>query len=387
MLSRETIFLKERLEHGHTTVLATYSIIIIIVIIIIIILEDYNSLPGCLTKFNPVAKPNELFWSFDPDGVPFIIPTSTIPSAYNEIVTWKKNAFLVPYSRTAKDFIDKLTSRINDWNNGTDLHHISLKAVLVFLAVALQKPGRKSKAKDHQVILSKRLEKWKRGETEGLVREGRMIQNRIGNFKGTDPPNKSKVFAKLIMEGQINAALRFLNESTSGGILSLTDDVMKQLKEKHPDPQSAKLGSILFGPIKDVMPEAVYLQVNGEMIREAALRTKGAGGLCGVNANGFRRILACKSFKQSSSKLCDVLAQMAKIMCTQYIDPTTIEPLMASRLIPLDKGEGAVRPIGVGEVLRRILAKCVMNVAKEDVAHASRSRQLCAGQKSGMLVC
>ena len=74
---------------------------------------------------------------------------------------------------------------------------------------------------------------------------------------------------------------------------------------------------------------------------------------------------------------------MTKIMCTQYIDPTTIEPLMASRLIPLDKGEGAVRPIGVGEVLRRILAKCVMNVAKEDVAHASGSLQLCAGRKSG----
>ena len=119
------------------------------------------------------------------------------------------------------------------------------------------------------------------------------------------------------------------------------------------------------------------------MIREAALRTKGAGGPCGVDANGFRRILACKSFKQSSSKPCDALAQMTKIMCTQYIDPSTIEPLMASRLIPLDKGEGAVRPIGVGEVLRRILAKCVMNVAKEDVAHASGSLQLCAGQKSG----
>ena len=70
---------------------------------------------------------------------------------------------------------------------------------------------------------------------------------------------------------------------------------------------------------------------------------------------------------------------MTKIMCTQYIDPST----MASRLIPLDKVEGAVRPIGVGEVLRRILAKCVMNVAKEDVAHASGSLQLCAGQKSG----
>ena len=61
----------------------------------------------------------------------------------------------------------------------------------------------------------------------------------------------------------------------------------------------------------------------------------------------------------------------------------TIEPLVANRLIPLDKGEGAVRPIGVGEVLRRICGKCVMSVVKKDVVDASGSLQLCAGQKSG----
>ena len=43
-------------------------------------------------------------------------------------------------------------------------------------------------------------------------------------------------------------------------------------------------------------------------------------------------------------------------------------------MIPLDKGEGAVRPIGVGEV---------MNVSKGDVVEASGSLQLCAGQTSG----
>ncbi|XP_068704061.1 uncharacterized protein [Montipora foliosa] len=74
---------------------------------------------------------------------------------------------------------------------------------------------------------------------------------------------------------------------------------------------------------------------------------------------------------------------MAKTLCTQYIDPSTIEPLVVSRLIPLDKGEGAVRPIGVGEVIRRICGKCVMNIAKRDVVEASGSLQLCAGQKSG----
>ena len=61
----------------------------------------------------------------------------------------------------------------------------------------------------------------------------------------------------------------------------------------------------------------------------------------------------------------------------------TIEPLVANRLIPLDKGEGAVRPIGVGEVLTRICGKCVMSVVKKDVVDASGSLQLCAGQKSG----
>ena len=74
---------------------------------------------------------------------------------------------------------------------------------------------------------------------------------------------------------------------------------------------------------------------------------------------------------------------MTKILCTQYIDRSTIEPLIASRLIPLDKGEGAVRPIGVGEVIRRIIGKCVMNIAKKDVVEASGSLQLCAGQRSG----
>ena len=42
-------------------------------------------------------------------------------------------------------------------------------------------------------------------------------------------------------------------------------------------------------------------------------------------------------------------------LCTEYIDPRTIEPILDKRLIPLDKGEGPVHPIGVGEVIRRVI--------------------------------
>ena len=119
------------------------------------------------------------------------------------------------------------------------------------------------------------------------------------------------------------------------------------------------------------------------MIRSAALKTKGSGGPCGIDANGFRRILACKSFKQSSVKLCDEIAMLAARLCTTYIDPGSIEALLACRLIPLDKGDGSVRPTGVGEVIRRIIAKCVVQIAKSEIIQATGSMQVCAGQKSG----
>ena len=56
----------------------------------------------------------------------------------------------------------------------------------------------------------------------------------IGKLKASELPDRSKVFAKLALEGQINSALRFLSETTSGGVRSLTDEVLSQLKQKHP---------------------------------------------------------------------------------------------------------------------------------------------------------
>ena len=65
------------------------------------------------------------------------------------------------------------------------------------------------------------------------------------------------------------------------------------------------------------------------------------------------------------------------------MDPLAIEPILANRLIPLDKGNGEVRPIGVGEMIRRIIGKCVSRVGKQDVIDACGATQVCAGHKPG----
>ena len=154
--------------------------------------------------------------------------------------------------------------------------------------------------------------------------------------------------------------------------------VVRQLREKLPDAQRAKLGSLLFGPVEDI-PDSVYQEINGELVREAALRTKGSGGPSGVDANGFKKILACKSFKRSSINLCESIATLTRRLCTEFVDPLTIEPIVTTRLIPLNKGNGEVRPIGVGEVIRRIIGNCVTRVANQDVINASGAMQVCAG--------
>ena len=58
-------------------------------------------------------------------------------------------------------------------------------------------------------------------------------------------------------------------------------------------------------------------------------------------------------------------------------------PYLAYRLIALDKQPG-VRPIGVGEVLRRIVSKAILRIASADVEAACGYLQICAGSPGGI---
>ena len=175
--------------------------------------------------------------------------------------------------------------------------------------------------------------------------------------------------------------MRYLSENAGVDVLPLNDDVMAQLRVKHPSPQETSLGSLLFGPVEDV-PDSIYQQINGKWYGMRLCEQKVRRGSSGVDANGFLRILASKSFKKSGTDLCAAIAAVTRRFCTEFIDPLGIEAILANRPIPLDKGEGAVRPIGVGEVMRRIMGKCVMHVTKPDVIDGSGFLQVCAGHKS-----
>ena len=62
--------------------------------------------------------------------------------------------------------------------------------------------------------------------------------------------------------------------------------------------------------------------------------------------------------------------------------PQALSAFLACHLVPLNKNPG-VRPIGVGEVLRCIIGKDVMKVARNDILHAAGPLQTCSGLPSG----
>ena len=63
------------------------------------------------------------------------------------------------------------------------------------------------------------------------------------------------------------------------------------------------------------------------------------------------------------------------------MDPKGLATFTASRLIAIDKQPG-VRPIAIGEVVRRIISKAILAVVKTDIMEITGSIQLCAGQDS-----
>ena len=87
----------------------------------------------------------------------------------------------------------------------------------------------------------------------------------------------------------------------------------------------------------------------------------------------------CTSFKSASNVLCHSLALTAKGLCTILVNPRCISPLLACRLIALDKNLG-VRPI---EVPHCIVTKATLTVTRSDTLDLDSSTQLCAGQMAG----
>ena len=74
--------------------------------------------------------------------------------------------------------------------------------------------------------------------------------------------------------------------------------------------------------------------------------------------------------------------EVIKNVCTVKCQSSALEAYPACRLIPLDKNPG-LRPIGIGEILRRIAGKVIVSAIQKDIVSSAGSLQVCAGHEAG----
>ena len=258
-------------------------------------------------------------------------------------------------------------------------------------SLLLQKPSRKSKVKDHITCLKRHLDLWEDGEFTLLIKENEMIQKRFKDRHDPMPDADARItrtIMRLMNTGRTKAAIQLLSRTRTKGIHNLDDEidgksVRSILREKHPNAKPVNPDVLLGEPPADT-PEGLHLlifeEISPDDIRQASLHTEGSAGPSGLDAMAWRRL--CTSFGESSNGLCAALALFTKRMSTTYIDPLSLSAYAASRLIPPDKCPG-VRPIGVGEVCRRIVGKVIMKYAKAEIRRAVGPVQLCGGFESG----
>ena len=254
----------------------------------------------------------------------------------------------MPSGAIGKQFVRELTRLFNAYAQATALELVALEAIMVASCLLLQKQHESSKSKDHKLALERRLRAWQDGDVEGLMREGRTIQKQL---KSRAPMNltaeeqdsrNAKVFAKLVFEGKIHSALRYLSDNHGGGVLFLDErpdpasdrSVRDVLREKHPEKREASLDALVTN--SELPPEVhpvLFEPLTAASIRSAALRTAGSAGPSGIDAAGWRRL--CSSFYKESNDLCDAIAAFARRICTSYVDPAGLRAFVACRLLPL----------------------------------------------------
>lgn len=123
------------------------------------------------------------------------------------------------------------------------------------------------------------------------------------------------------------------------------------------------------------------VDVTGGHIERLARSLHSGAGPGGTTSSHWQSFLLC--YGSHSARLRDAVASLVRLLANNIVDWNLIRALMSCRLIALNKNPG-VRPIGIGEVLRRLLGKAMVLTTGVDVEELCGADQLCSGLKGGI---
>ena len=255
---------------------------------------------------------------------------------------------------------------------------------LVFSTLILHKDPKQSSSKDLKNIIEQRLIDWKASNIAVLKQSFIRCSKSLSKHHTRKPQSKESKyssFSKMVRNGNIRNASRLLVHNESG-VLKPSDiigdkTVGQLLEEKHPAPAPLCTGTFDLSNL----PPMEKIFITERIIEKIARRTFGSNGPSGSDANHWFDALI--RFGTSSCVLREAVSLLGNMLCNTVVPWRKIKALFSNRLIALDKNPG-VRPIGVGETLRRILGKAVADITGDDLIDVFGTQQLAGGLECGI---
>jgi hypothetical protein len=262
---------------------------------------------------------------------------------------------------------------------------------LIFAAVVLQSTPEVRQAKDVRKRLTQRMDLWAQGSFAALCDDTEAeVRSRTASPRPSDDESQARAFHARVLSGRLRSAVRNITNREGGGVLNPDDNctkagrpVLEILREKHPElrePPAVGEKTGAFEPY-DSVPTAVPVVITADVVETVAGKLSGAAGPGGVDAVDLRNWLL--RFGKESEALREEMAQWANWLAVSNPPWAAYRALVACRLVALDKSPGT-RPVGIGEIYRRLWAKCILVVAGSQATAACDNYNLCAGLAAGI---
>ena len=222
-------------------------------------------------------------------------------------------------------------------------------------------------------------------EAEGAAREGRAASGREEEEEAV-----VWIYHDTVLCGKLWQAVRRAPDREGGGCL-LPDDQCTKTRQPVADVLRVKHPYMYVPPLEnptcaafekyEEVPERLPLYFTEDDVTWVASKLSGAAGALGAEVIDLQNFLL--RFGCSSEEVRVVVARLADWMANSSPPWAAYLALMACRLGALDKSPG-VRPVGIGETIRRALADLVMRSAGDQANTACGNLQLCRGLEAGI---
>ena len=243
--------------------------------------------------------------------------------------------------------------------------------------------GGRSHWRDTLKVVRTRIQRWREGKIAELwkdvISRDREIQLSLSRSQQKMAPSievlqrsNATRARRAVEDGQYRKALQSL---TSAGIAGVTEDIVTKMIEKHPAASPPSVPS-------DPTPPPVEV-TNSDVIK--ALRsfpTGTAPGPSGLRAIHLKEAVLCPSPDRANHALSN-LTKFVNQLCAGQAPPSATPYLCGASLYPCQKKSGGLRPIAVGEVLRRLTSKCISRAVQPEVSRILPPLQLGVGVPAG----